>query len=92
MWKNAKFTLIENIFRQINSLVISLVKTLISRNICQKSVSVNFYNFHTVIHYLFQSWSTRGRGRGGLSRASCSNINGRSPDPSASLSPVRIGI
>ena len=35
VWKNAKFTLIEKIFRQINSLVISLVKTLISRKICQ---------------------------------------------------------
>ena len=32
-------------FRQISSLVTSLVKTLISRNFCQKSVTVNF---HTV--------------------------------------------
>ena len=48
VWKNAKFTLIEEIFRKINSLVISLVKTLISRKICQKRVRVNFYNFHTV--------------------------------------------
>ena len=44
--ENIKFTLIEKIFRQINSLVISLVKTLISRKICQKSVRVNFHNFH----------------------------------------------
>ena len=34
--------------RQINSLVFSLVKALLSRN-CQKSVTVNFRNFHTVI-------------------------------------------
>ena len=59
-----------------------------------KKCEIKFLKFPhcTVIHYLFQSWSTRGRGRGGLSRASCSNINGRSPDPSASLSPVRIEI
>ena len=35
-------------FRQINSLVFTLVKTLLSRNFCQKSVTVNFRNFHTV--------------------------------------------
>ena len=34
--------------RQINYLVFSLVKTLLSRNICQRSVTVNFRNFHTV--------------------------------------------
>ena len=37
-----------NFFRQINSLVIYLVNALLSRNFCQKSVRVNFRNFHTV--------------------------------------------
>ena len=36
-WKNQKFSfLIEKKFREINLLVISLVKTLLSRNFCQK--------------------------------------------------------
>ena len=48
VWKNEKFTLIEKIFRQINSLVISFVKTLISRKICQKSMRVNCHYFHSV--------------------------------------------
>ena len=58
VWKNAKFTLIENIFRQITSLVISLVKTLISRKIGQKGVRVNFHNFHTVRfpQYTVEKW------------------------------------
>ena len=43
-----KFILIEKIFRQFDSFVISLVQTLLSRNFCQKSVRVNFRNFHTV--------------------------------------------
>ena len=39
----------KKIFRQINSLVLSLVKsTSLSRNFCQKSVRENFRNFHTV--------------------------------------------
>ena len=42
-----KFSLIEKIFREINYLVISLVKTLLSRNFCQKGVKDNFRNFHT---------------------------------------------
>ena len=50
VWKNEKFTLIEKIFRQIPYLVLSLVKTLLWRNFCQKSVRVNFRNFHTVLH------------------------------------------
>ena len=37
-------------FRQIDSLVFSTVKTLLSRNFCQRSVTVNFRNYHTVIH------------------------------------------
>ena len=36
------------IFRQISYLVILLVKPLISRNFCQRSMIVNFNNFHTV--------------------------------------------
>ena len=38
----------KKIFREINCLVISLVKPLLSRNFRQKSVTVNFRNFHTV--------------------------------------------
>ena len=41
VWKNEKFSLTKEIFRQINFLVISLVKTLLSRNICQKGVRAN---------------------------------------------------
>ena len=43
------------IFRQINSLVTSWVKTLLSRNFCWKSVWVSFCHFHTV------SWKTSNR-------------------------------
>ena len=46
--ENERFTLTEKIFRQINYLVILLVKPLLSRNFCQKRVRVNFRNFHTV--------------------------------------------
>ena len=48
VWKNEKFGLTEKIFRQINSLVICLVKPLLSRNFCRKSVRLKFHNFHTV--------------------------------------------
>ena len=48
VWKNEKFSLTEKTFRQINYLVISLVKPLLSRNFCEKSVRENFCNFHTV--------------------------------------------
>ena len=41
VWKNAKFTLTEKIFRQINSLVTYLVKQLLSRNFCQNCVRMN---------------------------------------------------
>ena len=48
-----KFTLIEKIFRQINYLVIALVKTvktLLSRNFYKKKrVRVNSRNFHNVV-------------------------------------------
>ena len=40
--------LTEKIFRQINSLVISIVNTLPWRNFCRKCVRVNFHNFQTV--------------------------------------------
>ena len=46
--ENEKFTLTEIFIRQINSFVICLVNALLSRNFCQKSVRVNFRNFHTV--------------------------------------------
>ena len=48
-WFDEKFTLTQNFFRQINYLVILLVKSLFSRNFCQKRVTVNFRNFHTVL-------------------------------------------
>ena len=38
VWKFQKFSLTEKIFREINSLVTYLVKPLLSRNFCQKSV------------------------------------------------------
>ena len=40
MWKNGKFALTEKIFREIYSLVTSLVRTLLSRYFCQESVKV----------------------------------------------------
>ena len=49
MWKNEKFALTEKIFRQINSLMISLVKMLLSWNFCQRSVRENIRNFHTAV-------------------------------------------
>ena len=36
-------------FRQIIYLVISLVKLLLSRNFCNKSLRENFCHFHTVV-------------------------------------------
>ena len=45
-WKKHKFSL-QKIFRQIDHLVTSLVKTLLSRNSCQK-VREKFRNFHIV--------------------------------------------
>ena len=69
VWKLRKFTvtqcrktrnslsLLENFFRQINYLVISLVKPLLSRNFCEKSVRENFCNFHTVVLQLVVDWS-----------------------------------
>ena len=48
MWKNEKFSLTKQIFRQINSLVIYLVKTLLWRNFWQKCMRPNRSNFHNV--------------------------------------------
>ena len=53
MQKNDKFTLIAKIFREIKSLITSLVKTLLPRNFRHKSVRVNFCNFYTVQNNLF---------------------------------------
>ena len=43
----------QKIFREINSSISSqvptVVKPMVSRNFCQKSVSVNFRNIHTVL-------------------------------------------
>ena len=44
--KNDNFSLTEKKIRQINYLVISLVKPLLSRNFCQKRV---FRNFHAAL-------------------------------------------
>ena len=57
LWKNEKITLTKIFFRQINSLVIYLVNALLSRNFRQKSVRVNFRNFHTV--HTAKEWETK---------------------------------
>ena len=58
MWKNEQFAVTQEKLRQINSLVFSLVKTSISRNFCQRSVTVDFRNFHTMKNvHLFFSWN-----------------------------------
>ena len=48
VWKNVKFTFTEKFFREINSLVTFLLKTLLSRNFYGKSVRIIFHHFHTV--------------------------------------------
>ena len=49
-----KFTLTEKIFRQINTLVTSLVKPLLSRNFCHKSGAVQkFREINVFITQLF---------------------------------------
>ena len=45
VWINEKFSLTKK-FRQINNLVISLVKPLLSRNFCEKIVRENFHTAH----------------------------------------------
>ena len=49
--KNENFSLTEKKIRQINYLVISLVKPLLSRNFCQKCVRENFRNFHILTQF-----------------------------------------
>ena len=44
----------EFFFRQLNSSDFFLVKPLLSRKFCQKSVRENFYNFHSVVWDLAQ--------------------------------------
>ena len=48
VWKNKEFTVTQKFFRQITSLVFSLVKKLFSRNFCQKCVRINVRNFHVL--------------------------------------------
>ena len=48
VWKNEKFSPTEKNIRQVNYLVISLVKMLLARNFCQKRVRENFRSVHTV--------------------------------------------
>ena len=47
LWKNSEIALME-IFREISSLVTSLVKTMLTRNVCQKCVRVNLRKFYSV--------------------------------------------
>ena len=68
MWKNDKFTVTQEEFRQSNSLVFSLVKMLFSRNSCQNNVTEDFRNFHTVRGPLTQIPHTAQRK---LSHANC---------------------
>ena len=44
----------QKIFRQINSLVIHLVKPLLSQNFCHKYVRENSRNFHTVLSWFLR--------------------------------------
>jgi len=49
VWKNVKFSLTQiNFVKSTMYLVFSLVKPLLSQNVCEKSVRENFCNFHTV--------------------------------------------
>ena len=53
VWKNEKFSLNERKFRQINYLVISLVKTVNFTKFLPKSVRVNFrahWTAHCIAH------------------------------------------
>ena len=54
MWKNVKFSLTKKISRLINSLVIYLVKKLLSPNFLQKCVRGNSHNFHTEEHTVWK--------------------------------------
>ena len=48
VWKKGKFFSHLKIFCEINSVVTSIIDTLLSRIFRQKSVRVNFHNFYTV--------------------------------------------
>ena len=50
-----KFSLTEKKFRQINFLVISLIKPLLSRNFWEKSVRENLWNFHFDFSFFYTS-------------------------------------
>ena len=47
-----KFSLAKKIFRQINSLAISLVKTLLSRNFCRTGIFTKKWSFHRKLYEL----------------------------------------
>ena len=49
VWKLREFSLTKKNFRQINSLVTYLVKTLFLRNFCQKCVRENSRNLYTTV-------------------------------------------
>ena len=57
--KTEKFTVSQKKIRQINSLAFSLVKTLLSRNFCHRSMTVNFRNFHTSVTRLLNKENFR---------------------------------
>ena len=48
VWKNEKNSLTKRIFRQINSVVVSQLKTLLSQNLCEKCERLSRSNFLTV--------------------------------------------
>ena len=48
VWKDEKFAVTQRKIRQINSLVFTLVKTLLSRYFCGRFVTVKFRNFLAV--------------------------------------------
>ena len=50
LWKNEKFTLTKKNFVKSTIWLVKPVKPLLSRKFCQKSVRVNFRNFHTALH------------------------------------------
>ena len=65
LWKLQKFNLTEKKFSQINYLGISLVKTLLSRNFCQKCVRLeysifncgNYLEVHMEKYVIPQNWN-----------------------------------
>ena len=60
MWKNEKFSFTKKKFRQINYLVISLVKPLLSRNFCEvweriSAISTLWFRNINVVLYKYHS-------------------------------------